>query len=242
MRRTVSLSEFMPYGAPELLAAHRPHLIQAIAASSAIAVMLFATALQISPLLRAPRILEDAGVILDPLPYPPSIRPFEPPPPKVAPARARARIDDGVIVPAPPGEVPPDEPLIDSRGTAEGPTGPGPDVAPHVDVGTGSSAEPIPVRGVFVPVDELPVLVRDFKPEYPPLAREAGVEGLVVVYALVGKDGRVLRVELDEKAAVPLLNEVALEAAKRWVFTPAIANGHPITYWFAIPFRFVLRE
>ena len=242
MRRTVSLSEFMPYGAPELLAAHRPHLVLALAVSSAIAVMVFATALRISPLFHAPRILEDVGVILVPPLQPPSIRAMESPPPKVAPARVHARIDDGVIVPAPPEDAPPYEPLTDAGGVGEGAIGPGPDLSAHAGAASGSSVEPLPARGVFVPVDELPVLVRDYKPEYPPIAREAGVEGLVIVHALIGKDGRVLRVELDEKAAIPLLNEAALEGAKRWVFTPAIANGHAIPFWYAVPFRFILRE
>jgi protein TonB len=82
--------------------------------------------------------------------------------------------------------------------------------------------------------------VFEFKPDYPDLAREAGVEGLVVVHALIGKDGRVLRVELDPKKNVLMLNAAALEAAMKWKFTPALANGHPVVVWYAIPFKFVL--
>src|SRR5204862_4583520 len=52
MRRTVSLSEFMPYGAPELLAARRPHLALALTISSACAVLLFAIALRVIPIGR----------------------------------------------------------------------------------------------------------------------------------------------------------------------------------------------
>jgi len=39
---------------------------------------------------------------------------------------------------------------------------------------------------------------------------------------------------------VPLLNDVALAAARRWVFTPALSNGKPVAVWTAIPFHFRL--
>ena len=83
---------------------------------------------------------------------------------------------------------------------------------------------------------------KEFKPEYPSFARDAGVEGLVLVHALIGKDGRVVRAEVDAKHSIPMLNQTALEAAKRWVFTPATTNGHPVAVWYAIPFRFVLHN
>ena len=60
------------------------------------------------------------------------------------------------------------------------------------------------------------------------------------MHALVGKDGRVIRVEVDESRSILLLNETALEAAKRWVFQPAMTNGHPVPAWVAITFNFTL--
>jgi outer membrane biosynthesis protein TonB len=35
-----------------------------------------------------------------------------------------------------------------------------------------------------------------------------------------------------------LLQSAAVEAALRWVFKPALANGRPVPVWVAIPFRF----
>ena len=89
-------------------------------------------------------------------------------------------------------------------------------------------------------VEELPVPVTQVKPTYPSIAQQAGVEGLVVVKALVGKNGRVLDVRLDDRRHVPLLNDVALAAARLWLFTPALANGKPVAVWTAIPFHFRL--
>ena len=57
----------------------------------------------------------------------------------------------------------------------------------------------------------------------------------VGVYVMVGKDGRVMRAELDEKQQVPMLNEAALAAARRWVFTPGYANGNPVVCWTGDP-------
>jgi protein TonB len=62
----------------------------------------------------------------------------------------------------------------------------------------------------------------------------------VVVHALVGKDGRVVDARVDARRSIPLLNESALAAARRWVFKPALANGHPVAVWVAIPMRFSL--
>jgi protein TonB len=92
----------------------------------------------------------------------------------------------------------------------------------------------------FQPVDVLPQEVREVKPPYPDLAREAGVEGRVLVHVLVGIDGHVLRAEADPHATVPMLEAAAVEAAREWVFTPALANGHPVKAWATIPFNFTL--
>ena len=84
------------------------------------------------------------------------------------------------------------------------------------------------------------MVVKRVVPEYPRFAKEAGVEGLVMVKVLVGKDGRVLDARLVEKFQVPMLNAAALEAARQWVFTPGLVTGRPVACWTAIPFRFRL--
>ncbi|MGH7729653.1 MAG: energy transducer TonB, partial [Candidatus Eiseniibacteriota bacterium] len=89
-------------------------------------------------------------------------------------------------------------------------------------------------------VEREPEAITEVKPEYPRIAQEAGVEGRVTVHVLVGKDGRVLDAVLAAKIQVPMLNEAALAAARRWVFTPGFANAHPVACWTAIPFHFRL--
>jgi periplasmic protein TonB len=240
MRRTVSLSEFMPYGAPELLAARRPHLALALTISSALAVLLFAIALKIVPIgpIDLPR--------LDPPINPHYVNPPPPPfeviddlRPPIAPV---VKSNAGTVVPVDDRVKPADwteiPPVSSGDGHGEGPI----DIAnPGTSSGT-TTPERLPNLGDYVPVDELPEPVREYKPPYPEFAKDAGVEGLVIVHALIGIDGHVLRVQLDPKYSIPMLNETALDAAKKWVFKPAYANGHPVAVWFAIPYRFVLHE
>lgn len=66
--------------------------------------------------------------------------------------------------------------------------------------------------------DDMEVVHFDPAVYYPPLARTARVEGVVVVQAKLGKDGRV--VEARTISAHPLLASCCVENAKKWVFEP----------------------
>jgi protein TonB len=92
----------------------------------------------------------------------------------------------------------------------------------------------------WVYYDEPPAVVTQVKPVYPDMAREAGVDGTVQLRVLVGKDGRVMDVHVDR--SIPLLDGAAVAAARLWVFTPALSNGHPVMVWVAVPIRFTLHH
>jgi TonB family protein len=70
------------------------------------------------------------------------------------------------------------------------------------------------------------LLVHKVQPTYPPLARQARIQGSVVLQALIGKDGTV------EKLAVvsghPMLVGTAIEAVKQWEYKPYIYEGQPV--------------
>ncbi len=76
--------------------------------------------------------------------------------------------------------------------------------------------------------------------KYPDIARRNGVEGQVLVAALVGKDGRVEKMQVIESDN-ELLNAAATAAVRETVFTPAIQNGTPVRLWVRIPIVFKLR-
>ena len=240
MKRTVSLFQFMPYGAPELLAARETHLASALAVASLLALAAFLAALPLTPLLRSlpePEIRIPAVIVETN--FPPTLVPPEPP---KAATRASHAAREGVVVPVPPSVAPPDDIVWnDAPSSAAGPASTSAAGEPEVrDPGPAVYEEP--PRGVWQPVDELPAPATEVKPEYPSLARDAGVEGLVVVDVLIGTNGRVIRAELVRDHSVPMLDPYALEAARRWTFRPAISGGHAVPYWFRIPFRFVLHE
>jgi TonB family protein len=76
--------------------------------------------------------------------------------------------------------------------------------------------------------------------KYPEIARRNGIEGQVLVAALVGKDGRIVKTQVissDNK----LLNDAAVAAVRETVCTPAIQNGNPVQLWMRIPIKFSLR-
>lgn len=243
MKRTVSLFEFMPYGAPELLAAGRPHLARALFLSSLTPVLAFLALLPFVPMLRTVEIRRveppEPHRVLDP--NPPSI--IEPPD-IVRAIMPSLPAKPAVVIPVEDPEFREPPPIEARGGPPNVPPGNG-DAKTHEPSGPGSGPAVVelePTRGDWIYTDELPQAVYEYKPDYPEFARQAGVEGLVVVHALIGKDGRVIRVEVDEKKSILLLNETAMQAALKWKFTPALANGHAITVWFAIPFKFVLHE
>jgi len=62
-------------------------------------------------------------------------------------------------------------------------------------------------------------------PEYPPLARQARIQGVVKLGATIGQDGRVQN--LMVVSGHPLLVPAALEAVKQWVYEPTLRNGTP---------------
>ena len=90
----------------------------------------------------------------------------------------------------------------------------------------------------FVAVEEMPVLIQIPAPVYPDMARQAEVEGTVMVRALVGKDGKVKNAFVTE--SVPMLDDAAVSAAMKAVFKPALQQHKPVAVWVQIPMRFTL--
>jgi TonB family protein len=62
-------------------------------------------------------------------------------------------------------------------------------------------------------------------PVYPPDAKSAGIEGVVVLRAIIGKEGRIEN--LTVVSGPRELAVAALEAVKQWVYRPYLLNGEP---------------
>jgi TonB family protein len=79
-----------------------------------------------------------------------------------------------------------------------------------------------------VPADELSQrLIHKVIPEYPELARRAGVQGTVVLDIVVSVEGAVTQVKYV--SGPEELSQAALDAVRWWRFEPYFVNGQPTT-------------
>ena len=74
---------------------------------------------------------------------------------------------------------------------------------------------------------------------YPDIAREANVDGTVIVDALVCEHGSVVRTQL--RKSIPMLDASALTAVAQWTFTPARDSSGTISCWIEVPVKFSLK-
>jgi protein TonB len=97
--------------------------------------------------------------------------------------------------------------------------------APATPVRVGGSVKE-PRRVVYVP------------PAYPDLAMKARLQGVVIIEATVNERGRVVNASVISGA--PILNDSALEAVKKWVYTPTLVNGIPTPIIMTVTVHFRL--
>lgn len=70
------------------------------------------------------------------------------------------------------------------------------------------------------------MLIHRVQPTYPPEARQAHVQGMVVLKAVIGKDGRIN--DLTVVSGAPELRQSALGAVRQWRYRPYALNGAPV--------------
>jgi len=74
------------------------------------------------------------------------------------------------------------------------------------------------------------------QPRYPANARRVNASGSVDVQVTISEEGRVI--EAKAISGHPLLRDAAVEAARQWVFKPAILNGVPVKTEMVLTFAF----
>lgn len=79
-------------------------------------------------------------------------------------------------------------------------------------------------------------LIHQVDPFYPQMARAARVQGIVVLYVAIAKDGNVM--DARYFSGPPLLMHAAIDAVKQWKYKPSLLNGAPVeaTTSVEIPF------
>jgi len=78
------------------------------------------------------------------------------------------------------------------------------------------------------------------QPNYTEIARKARVQGIVIVQAIIDKQGNVTNIKVLR--GLPMgLEEAAVEAMKKWKFKPATLNGKPVTVYYNLTVNFKLQ-
>jgi len=118
------------------------------------------------------------------------------------------------------------------------PTNPGLERRPTADV----SREP-----VFTPFTVAPSIrnrsevVRAIEQAYPPLLRDAGIGGRVLVYFFIDAEGNVGSVRIDKTSGHAALDAAALTVAEVYRFRPAENRGVDVPVWVSFPITFQVR-
>ncbi|MGH9603317.1 MAG: energy transducer TonB [Terriglobales bacterium] len=140
-------------------------------------------------------------------------------------------------VPVPSSSDIPARPCLGICGTGGGseyavPGGLGPNFVPTVRE-TAS-----PPKRVIVSVLDPGFLLRRVQPVYPPIAKQAGIQGAVVLRAVIGRDGEIQ--ELRVVSGHPLLSSAAKDAVAQWRYRPYMLNGAPVEVETQVTVNFYL--
>ncbi|HYO84636.1 MAG TPA: M56 family metallopeptidase [Bryobacteraceae bacterium] len=83
-------------------------------------------------------------------------------------------------------------------------------------------------------------LVKSVRPNYPAHLKEAGVQGSVLMDAVIGRDGTVRDLKVVNTQVHPDLAGVALETTRLWQYEPTYLNGVPVEILTKITMNFTL--
>lgn len=78
------------------------------------------------------------------------------------------------------------------------------------------------------------------QPQYTEIARKARVQGVVIVQAIIDKEGSVTNVKVLKGLSMGLDDE-AVKAIKKWKFKPATLNGKPVDVYYNLTVNFRLQ-
>ena len=82
------------------------------------------------------------------------------------------------------------------------------------------------------------MLIHKVQPVYPALARQARIQGTVILQAEISKTGDIIN--LQAVSGHPMLIPAALDAVKQWKYRPYILNGEPVEVDTQVTVNFTL--
>ena len=123
-----------------------------------------------------------------------------------------------------PAETPAEGADLSATGSASGP----------VDGGATEERAPVRIGGAI----REPRKLKHVSPAYPDIARQARVQGVVILECTIGPDGRITDVAVLR--GIPLLDAAAVEAVKQWVYAPTLVDGVPARVIVTVTVNFKL--
>ncbi len=116
-------------------------------------------------------------------------------------------------------------------GHSPGPVGPGTEI--------GGPVETAPIHLSFGMTK--PEVIHQVQPRYSEQARRAGVQGMVVLEAIIDEQGQVTNVRLLR--GLPMqLDVAAMQAVQQWRFKPALLNGRPVKVYYTLTVNFTIQR
>src|SRR5262252_4825785 len=191
------------------------------------------------------------GFLVAPPPPPP------PPPPAAAPVHVVHQIQTDIIngqlrtptkIPQKVQMIKEDEappPAMATTGVVGGVPGGVPGGSMGGVIGSVWSATPVAVPKIATPQRvrvssgvSQGLLIRKVPPTYPPLARQARIQGTVILQAQISKTGDIEKLQLI--SGHPMLAPAAIEAVKQWKYKPYLLNGEPVEVETQVQVNFTL--
>jgi TonB family protein len=132
------------------------------------------------------------------------------------------------------GDIAPNDPAgIDeaNRASIPGSSGTGPGSA-------ADASHPFTVYTVEPELRNRTEVSRTLQRAYPPLLRDAGIGGTVIVWLLVDETGTVLRADVKQTSSHPALDDAAIKVALTMKFSPALNRDQKVKVWVALPIVF----
>jgi protein TonB len=97
-----------------------------------------------------------------------------------------------------------------------------------------TAPQPIRVGGAI----KTPAQTKRVAPPYPPEAQAAGVQGVVIMEATIGVDGKVTDVRVLR--SIPLLDQAAMDAVRQFEYTPTVIDGVTVPVIMTVTINFAL--
>jgi protein TonB len=94
--------------------------------------------------------------------------------------------------------------------------------------------QPVRVGGSI----KAPTQIKKVQPAFPAEARAAGLQGVVIMEAIIGVDGKVSDVRVLR--SIPVLDQAATDAVRQWEYTPTLLNGVPVPIIMTVTVSFTL--